>query len=224
MMHIIPNKSCIDHMWTYLFLPTGRAFRERFATNARMSHRERVELLASAFLPGAFHAFWKGDMAKLQDTILAIQQFNSDMDDTYVEDLLTNDDQTIIARLVQLLRAKSPKPDKNIAIIHEIITSIEREDGPRTVSDIATAVGKSERWLQQMFQEYVGIGLQWLLRRNKLLSAAKEIRESSQPRWAAIAYNAGYSSQQHFITDFKKVLNKTPLQYKKALFQDYNEN
>ena len=38
-----------------------------------------------------------------------------------------------------------------------------------------------------------------------------------QPDWAALAYDLGYSSQQHFITNFKRVLGKTPVQYKKEL-------
>lgn len=82
---------------------------------------------------------------------------------------------------------------------------------------VAKAFARSERWLQQLFQGYVGIGLKWLLQRHKLLAAAQLIRQNDQPNWATIAYDFGYSSQQHFITDFKRVLGKTPLQYKKEL-------
>ncbi|WP_369417970.1 helix-turn-helix domain-containing protein [Cohnella mopanensis] len=55
------------------------------------------------------------------------------------------------------------------------------------------------------------------LQRNKLLEAARFIRECEHPDWADMAYDLGYSSQQHFITDFNRVLGKTPLQYKKEL-------
>ena len=65
--------------------------------------------------------------------------------------------------------------------------------------------------------EHVGIGLKWLLPRHKLLAAAQQIRESEQPNYAAIAYDFGYSSQQHFISAFKQVLGKTPLQHRKEL-------
>lgn len=177
-------------------------------------------IVGARFLPGAFHAFWKGNMTELQDDILNITQFFPEMNSDHIKHVLAQDDQTIIHQLASLLRAKSPKPDKNIALINEIIAATEHNDDLQTVSAIAEAYGKSERWLQQLFQEYVGVGLKWLLRRNKLLSAAEEIRESDQPQWTAIAYNAGYSSQQHFITDFKKVLGKTPLQYKKELDTD----
>jgi AraC-like DNA-binding protein len=82
---------------------------------------------------------------------------------------------------------------------------------------VAKAFDRSERWLQQLFQDYVGIGLKWLLQRHRLLAAAQQIRDSDQPNYAAIAYDLGYSSQQHFISAFKHVLGKTPLRYKKEL-------
>nr|WP_239616345.1 helix-turn-helix domain-containing protein [Cohnella mopanensis] len=49
------------------------------------------------------------------------------------------------------------------------------------------------------------------------MEAARFIRECEHPDWADMAYDLGYSSQQHFITDFNRVLGKTPLQYKKEL-------
>jgi hypothetical protein len=47
------------------------------------------------------------------------------------------------------------------------------------------------------------------------LRAAARIRETERPAWAALAHELGYSSQQHFNTDLKKVLGRTPTQYKR---------
>ena len=78
-------------------------------------------------------------------------------------------------------------------------------------------MAKSERWVQQLFQEYVGVGIKWSLQRNRLLEAAEYIRQSDNPDWVRIAYELDYSSQQHFISDFKRVLGKTRRQYKREL-------
>ena len=169
------------------------------------------------FRPGAFHAFWGGALADLQDKIIDLQQVFPQTDSRYIEHLLTLDDQAAIHDLLKLVRAKHPQPDANIELINEIITAIETDESLQTVTAVAKAFGRSERWLQQLFRDYVGIGLKWLLQRHKLLAAAQQIRESDQPNWATIAYDLGYSSQQHFITAFKQVLGKTPLQYKKEL-------
>ena len=172
------------------------------------------------FRPGAFHAFWDGDMAGLQDSILELQPVFPQMDSHTLEHLLSLEDEAAIRELLKLVRAKHPGPDPNIELINEIIAAIETDESLQTVTAVARAFHRSERWLQQLFLGYVGIGLKWLLQRRRLLAAAQQIRESDQPNWAAIAYDLGYSSQQHFITDFKQVLGKTPLQYKKDLTED----
>ena len=167
------------------------------------------------FRPGAFHAFWSGAIAELLDSIIDVQRVFPQADGRYIEQLLACDDQTAIDALFQLLRAKNPQADVNIELIHAIIIAVETDESLWTVSAVAKAFGRSERWLQQLFRDYIGLGLKWLLQRNRLLAAVQHIRESDQPNWATIAYDLGYSSQQHFITAFKQVVGKTPLQYKK---------
>ena len=169
------------------------------------------------FRPGAFHAFWGGALADLQDKIIDLQQVFPQTDSRYIDHLLTLDDQAAIHDLLKLVRAKHPQRDANIELINEIITAIETDESLQTVTAVAKAFGRSERWLQQLFRDYVGIGLKWLLQRHKLLAAAQQIRESEEPNWATITYDLGYSSQQHFIMAFKQVFGKTPLQYKKEL-------
>jgi AraC-like DNA-binding protein len=169
------------------------------------------------FRPGAFHAFWRGALADLQEKIMGLQQVFPQTDSRYIEHLLTLDDQAAIQELLKLVRAKHPQRDSNIELINEIIIAIETDESLQTVTAVAQAFGRSERGLQQLFRSYVGIGLKWLLQRHKLLAAAEQIRESEEPNWATIAYDLGYSSQQHFITAFKQVLGKTPLQYTNEL-------
>lgn len=169
------------------------------------------------FRPGAFHAFWDGTLANLQDQVIDIQRIFPQADHRYIEHLLTLDDQDVVADLLKLVRAKHPQPDENIELINTIITAIETNASLQTVRAVGKAFHRSERWLQQLFQDYLGVGLKWLIQRRRLLAAAQQIRESERPDWAAIAYDLGYSSQQHFITDFKQVVGKTPRQYKKDL-------
>jgi AraC-like DNA-binding protein len=175
------------------------------------------KIIGIRFRPGAFHAFWIGAMADLQDKIIDAQQVFPEIDSRYANHLLSLDDEAAVRELLRLVRAKHPRLDANIETINKVIAAVETDESLQTVSAVAKLFGKSERWLQQLFQDYIGIGLKWLLQRRKLLAAAEQVRESVRPDWAKIAYDLGYSSQQHFITDFKQVLGKTPLQYKKEL-------
>jgi AraC-like DNA-binding protein len=229
----------IEHFWTIRWDEAGNAY-----NSEEVMHRPYVDVFVSMqqsgvqgtfrgkriyvaagsgrivgvrFRPGAFHAFWGGPLANLQDRVLDLHQVFPQADRHYSEHLLTLDDQAAIHELSKLVRAGDPQPDPNIELINEIITAIESDEGLQTVTAVAKAFAKSERWLQQLFQDYLGIGLKWLLQRHRLLSAAKRIRDSDKPDLAAIAYDLGYSSQQHFITAFKQVVGKTPLQYQREL-------
>jgi AraC-like DNA-binding protein len=168
--------------------------------------------------PGAFHSFWNGSLADLQDKVIDVNQVFP-VDERFTNHLLSLGDEAAIQYLLEMLRIKKPRTDSNIELINEIIIASETNGNLQTVAAMAKAFGKSERWLQQLFRDYIGVGLKWLLQRHKLLAAARQIRESSQPNWAAIAYDIGYSSQQHFNAEFKQVLGKTPRQYKKELFE-----
>jgi len=178
---------------------------------------ETGRILGARFRPGAFHAFWQVSLSGLQDKTLDLQRVFPEMDASYVEKLLALDDPAALQRLAGTLQARDPRPDPDIESVNEIIELIEADESLQTVRALAQRFSKSERWIQQLFQEYVGTGVKWLLQRNQLLEAARHIRESADPDWAAIAYDLGYSSQQHFITNFKRVLGKTPVQYKKEL-------
>lgn len=135
---------------------------------------------------------------------------------------LSLQDDAAVGALAELLQAQNPQYDPNVEVINRIITAMET-DQLQTVGDVAEWIGKSERWLQQLFQDYIGIGIKWQLQRNKLLAAARLFRQCDHPDWADIAYDLGYSSQQHFISDFKRVLGETPLQYKKKLSSQASE-
>ena len=169
------------------------------------------------FRPGAFHTFWRGEMADLQDKVVPLNQVFHWADGPGISRILALSDDAAIAELQALIRSKLPGPDDTIALINEIIGEVETDEDLTTVAAVASAYGRSERWLQQVFRDYVGIGLKWLLQRKRLLAAAEQIREADEPDWAGIAYDLGYASQQHFITDFKTVLGSTPVQYKKGL-------
>ncbi len=174
-------------------------------------------IIGVRFRPGAFHALWDDAMAELQGKNLDVGLVFPEITDAYTHELLSLGDEVVTARLAELIRSKHPEQDKNIDLVNTIIMAVEADEELHTVAAVARAAGRSERWLQQLFQEYTGIGLKWLIQRHRLLSAAEQIQRVDNPDWTAIAYDLGYSSQQHFITDFKRILGKTPVKYKKEL-------
>lgn len=174
-------------------------------------------IIGVRFRPGGFHAFWAGEMADLQDKVVPLTSVFPWADARGVATILAHDDDKAVAALLERIRAAAPTADEALEEINAIIAAVETNGTLTTVAAVAEAFGRSERWLQQAFRDHLGIGLKWLLQRKRLLAAAAEIRASDEPDWVGIAYDLGYSSQQHFITDFRTVLGATPVQYHKGL-------
>lgn len=174
-------------------------------------------IVGMRFRPGAFHAFWGGEMADLQDKVVPLRSVFPWADAAGIRAILAEEDDGAFAALRERLLAALPEPDETIDLINQIIIEVETDEELTTVASVAAAYGRSERWLQQAFRDYLGINLKWLLQRKRLIAAAETIRATDEPDWAGIAYDLGYSSQQHFITDFRTVLGETPVQYKKGL-------
>jgi AraC-like DNA-binding protein len=149
----------------------------------------------------------------MQDRVLELADVFPTADAEFVDEVRALGDGEAIDTLFNLVLTTRPAVDPTIEVLNEIIAAIESDEDLRTVGDVAAAFGRSERWVQQLFREYTGVGAKWLLQRRNLLAAATRIRGANEPNWANLAYDLGYSSQQHFITHFRQVLGKTPVQY-----------
>lgn len=195
---------------------TGGGIQGTFRGKRTYEAAGRGRIVGVRFRPAGFHAFWSGEMAELQDRVFGLPALFPRFDETAATEILERDDEGATGMLFRRLEALRPEPEPAIEQVNRIIAAIEADDALGTVHAVSECVGRSERWLQQLFREYVGVGLKWFLQRRKLLAAAERVRSEREPNWAALAYDLGYSSQQHFITDFRKVLGSTPLQYRRS--------
>jgi transcriptional regulator GlxA family with amidase domain len=83
----------------------------------------------------------------------------------------------------------------------------------RRVAMLAEACGVPERRLQRLFAEYVGVSPKWVLRRARLLEAARRADAGDVVDWAALALDLGYADQAHLTRDFTVTLGVPPAKY-----------
>ncbi len=171
-------------------------------------------IVGARFRPGAFRAFAPMSLAELQDQVPPLTRVFPEADDEFVARASSRDDEEALQILSGLLLSRNPRYDDNVDLLDEILARIEEDEELRTVEAVAKAFARSQRWMQQFFHDYAGINLKWFLQRHRVLNAAEQIRALDEPDWARLAYELGYASQQHFISDFKKALGVTPVQYR----------
>jgi len=171
-------------------------------------------IVGARFRPGAFRCFWPGELSNLQDAVMPLAKAFAAYDSARRDSIIGADDEAAASSLADLLLTAAPRRDDNVALINAIIEAAEGDRELTSVAAVAAAFNRSERWVQQLFRDYLGIGLKWFLQRQRLLAAAERIRGGHAQDWADLAYELGYSSQQHFITDFRTVIGETPRQYR----------
>jgi AraC-like DNA-binding protein len=78
------------------------------------------------------------------------------------------------------------------------------------VTEVATALGVSERNLRRVFRDTIGVGPKTFARLERFRRALNAARVREAPSWATIALDAGYYDQAHLIADFRAIAGVTP--------------
>lgn len=79
-----------------------------------------------------------------------------------------------------------------------------------SVADLSKAVCISERQLQRVFKENMGIGPKSYSRIIRFRKVKQFLQTNSKVSWVDIAFDFGYADQAHFIRDFKAFSGRTP--------------
>ncbi len=111
-----------------------------------------------------------------------------------------------IARVAEVLFTHSqalPLP-----VVNAALAAMEDPRGITSVSEIARWCGVSERHLERLFREYVGLSPKTIARLMRFQRALAAFDDSTN--WAQIAANAGYYDQSHLLHDFRQFAAETP--------------
>ncbi len=176
---------------------------------------EQGKVLGVRFRAGGFRPFWGKSVAELNDRVVAAREiFGPAVDETCALVMSAEtDDDAMAAAAEGLLRGLRPAPDPLAERIAGMVEQITADPELRRVADLSAVFGMSERRLQRLFAEYVGVSPKWVMRRARLLEAARRAEEGTGIDWAALAAGLGYADQAHLTRDFTATLGVPPTRY-----------
>jgi AraC-like DNA-binding protein len=127
-------------------------------------------------------------------------------------------DQPLLEQKVKVLEAflaerlhKAKQDQKKMHLVEGLCHSISRNNDSFDLDRLAAEFGFSERYIQRLFLNYVGITPKSFFsvqRFNKSLGLVR----SANMSLTNIAYECGYYDQAHFIKEFKSYTGLTPSQ------------
>jgi len=118
-----------------------------------------------------------------------------------------------VSYLEAKLLGSAPGLDITHPILPRAIALIERSRGQAPIPIIASQVNMSERQLERLFRDQVGLSpkkYSRLIRLHHTRTALKQLDTSS---FADIALISGFHDQAHFNNEFKKSIGITPKEY-----------
>lgn len=187
-------------------LTTGKFTRKMTSTGA---------VLRTKFHPSGFYPFWLKDVSELTDKVTPAWKVFPEITKPFTDQLLTLSDTEMIEQVEKILRLRQPLHDSKMTLVNRIIEFVKNDTSIISVKAVAKNFKMSERTLQNLLRAYVGIGPKWIIMRYRLREAAGRFTDNTN--WTQIAADLGYSSQQHFTYDFKRIIGKSPSEYSRAI-------
>jgi AraC-like DNA-binding protein len=173
--------------------------------------------LGLRFRPGGFRPFISRPVSSLNDRVVpGASLLGPDADRACARAMAPGaDDAAMIAAAVGLLRGRRVAADPVVEQVAGLVGQVTADPGLQRVAQLAEASGLTERRLQRLFADYVGVSPKWVMRRARLHEAALRV-EADGPAavdWAALAADLGYADQSHLTRDFTATLGVPPTRY-----------
>lgn len=110
------------------------------------------------------------------------------------------------------LRLIAKTGDRRSLQIRDLVEYVRTNPDMRSVADLVLKSGWTERTLQRLFRDYLGVSPKWVIRRFRLQEAA-ECLARQEGTIASVAAELGYFDQAHFARDFKSVVGLSPSRF-----------
>lgn len=169
------------------------------------------------FNPDGFYALTQSSVSSFTDSTLKISHlFGSDGHDVINNINAANNIETMIELAENFLRPFLPDSIESVIKLGNIMRQINHDSSIMRVSHLADQCGVSERSLQRLFRDQVGVSPKWVIRKCRMQEALSRLEDGNYD-WQQLVGQLHYFDQSHFIKDFKSLVGVTPTNYIKAL-------
>ena len=172
------------------------------------------KVLGVRFRAGCFRPFCGAPVSSLTDTVVpAATHFGLQAEVANEAIMNAASDEEMIAIAAAMLRATDPPRDPTAEMVAEMVGRITSDRELRRVGQLTAPFAMTERRLQRLFGEYVGVSPKWVMRRARLHEAALRADSGAEIDWAQLASDLGYADQAHLTRDFTATLGVPPARY-----------
>ena len=177
-------------------------------------------LIIITFQPTGLYALTGINQSDLTSETIPFEVVNSELNTTISKAIKTAKDiYELVMKLDTLFmeKMKAAYPLQLKSAIQNIIDC----HGNTTVKKVADEAHYSERQLNRLFVQHIGVSIKGFLRLVRVNNAF-QLLENGHDNMTGISDTLGFNSLSHFIRDFKALSGFTPQEYRNVM-SDFNE-
>lgn len=174
----------------------------------------RSRALGVMFRPAGFRPLLGRPLSAITNSVLPLAEVVPGWEPLHMADGASGEElsASVDKALTALLPADAQPSERTTGWAERAATDREL----RRVEDLAASAGVTVRALQRAFNDHVGIGPKWLLRRYRLYEAAERAARTADVDWSALAADLGYADQAHLIREFTAAVGQSPGRYRRS--------
>jgi AraC-like DNA-binding protein len=174
----------------------------------------RGSVFGVKFRAGGFRPFLKRSVSTLRDGSMPLSEvFDSASASLEDEVFAREDDRHMIDAVERFLTRQLPAADPKVERVARMVDDIAEDRSITALEHLTGRWALGKRPLQQLFNEYVGVGPKWVINRYRLHEAVERLATREHGNLTRLALDLGYFDQAHFIRDFKALVGCTPATY-----------
>lgn len=177
---------------------------------------EKTSIIIVVFQPYGFNHLLGISANEIREDIIATEEIFGSKDPLLYEKLSEQSDLKTKIQILDnfFIEQATKKTLSNQNLLHPTLNYILKNKGAITVNHLVKHTGYSERHIERIFKECIGVNPKKfgnIVKLHFFLNLLKY--KSRQNNITDLCYEAGYADQSHLIKEFKKYTGITPTQY-----------
>lgn len=176
---------------------------------------KKGRIIGVKFCLGGLNALLPFPVERYVDTEIPAQDIlGNDVCTALMSALSQSSDSNVVAILEQYLSPFVTSQSDQHSLAQELVAWIKQNEDVVRLEQVASYAGLSQRTVQRLFKDCIGLSPKWLIRKYRLHHAIAAL-DNQQTSILDIVERLGYTDQSHLINDFKSLLDVTPQAYQK---------
>ncbi|MCB2361904.1 helix-turn-helix transcriptional regulator [Clostridium estertheticum] len=176
------------------------------------------------FMPGGLHAITGINQSELCDIQTQVDEVDKNLSFSLIHAMeISNNIDNMLSMVNMIFLKAIEKNNKEHTVIDSALNIIKATNGRLTIKQLSANEYISERQLNRIFNEYIGINAKKFSRLVRINHSINMFKNINYENCLNMTQLLGYFDQSHFIRDFKQICGITPNSFLENMSDFYNE-